>query len=161
MKAAECLWAPWRMGYILGEKEKGCIFCDKPAVKRDGANHIFLRRARCFGILNIYPYNNGHCMIVPYSHKKSITLLKKAERSELFETVSLVTAALGELLLPDGFNIGINEGRVAGAGIDEHVHIHIVPRWNGDTNFMPVLSRTKVMNDYLDALYHRLKKKLS
>lgn len=155
----ELLWAPWRMNYIndLSQKGHDCVFCSKPA---DGGNDrkslILYRGARCFVIMNLFPYNNGHLMVIPYSHFPDICLLDKETSGELWDLLCLSRAALTEAFHPEGFNIGINLGRTAGAGIEGHLHAHIVPRWNGDTNFMPVLGETKVISQALEATYDAL-----
>jgi len=154
----EILWAPWRMAYIAPKTEqKGCIFCMQPAAHRDEEYHILYRGERCFIMLNLYPYNNGHLMIAPYQHVETIEKLDTATLAELMSQAQLALKALRLAMTPDGFNMGINEGKVAGAGFDEHMHLHIVPRWNGDTNFMPVIADVKVMPEHLDAVYEKLK----
>ncbi len=154
------IWAPWRVQYIQMEKPKGCILCDKPREKDDAASYILYRGNRSFIILNSYPYNPGHLMVVPYRHIANLEELTDEERREHFEIVTRSVKVLREVYCPAGFNIGINMGRVAGAGIEEHVHTHIVPRWRGDTNFMPVLSDVRVIPEALAETYERLKGKL-
>jgi ATP adenylyltransferase len=144
------MWAPWRMDYILSSKPEGCIFCDKPKLKKDRENLILYRGAHCFIIMNYYPYNNGHLMIVPYRHLSKLVNLTPEEQSEMMMLLIKCEEILKHALRPDGINIGMNLGKVAGAGIDDHIHFHIVPRWNGDTNFMPVVGHTKVL---VQALY--------
>jgi ATP adenylyltransferase len=152
------LWAPWRMAYIDGEnKDEGCIFCVKGKESRDEENLVLYRGERCFVIMNLYPYNNGHLMIAPYQHVPTIEELKAPALTEIMKTAQKSLAALREAMHPDGFNMGVNQGKVAGAGIADHVHYHIVPRWDGDTNFMPVLADVKVMPDYLQNTYRQLK----
>lgn len=154
----EILWAPWRMAYIAPKTEqKGCIFCTQPAAQRDEEYHILYRGERCFIMLNLYPYNNGHLMIAPYQHVETLEKLDIATLAELMSQAQLALKALRLVMTPDGFNMGINEGKVAGAGFEEHMHLHIVPRWNGDTNFMPVVADVKVMPEHLDAVYEKLK----
>lgn len=155
----EHLWAPWRMAYIGADdnQSKGCIFCVKPQEDRDEENLILYRGARCFVLMNLFPYNNGHLMIAPYAHVPDIEHLDAETLTELMLTAQKSLAALRAALHPDGFNMGINQGASAGAGIADHVHFHIVPRWTGDTNFMPVLADTKVMPDYLRNTYRQLK----
>jgi ATP adenylyltransferase len=143
------LWAPWRMEYIMQEKPSGCIFCDRPREERDRENLILHRGEHAFVIMNFYPYNNGHLMIVPYRHTADLSSLSEAERLEMMELLGRCTAILTAEMHSQGFNIGMNLGRVAGAGIDDHLHFHIVPRWNGDTNFMPVTGHTKVLSQGL------------
>jgi ATP adenylyltransferase len=159
----EHLWAPWRMTYIGSAKQdEGCIFCTKPKEDpaRDEANLLLLRGKRSFVIMNLYPYNNGHLMVAPYAHLPSISDLGAPTLTELMTTAQRCLAALGGALHPQGYNMGINQGAVAGAGIVDHVHLHIVPRWNGDTNFMPVLADTKVMPEYLQNTYRQLRAQL-
>ena len=151
------LWAPWRMEYILKEKKEGCIFCEKPKGNQDKKNYILYRGKFCFVILNAFPYNNGHLMIAPYDHIKNIEELKSETLIELMSLCQKSITVLKEKMNPRGFNIGINISKVAGAGILEHVHLHIVPRWEGDTNFMPVISDTRVIPQYLSETYDLLK----
>ncbi|HZU02847.1 MAG TPA: HIT domain-containing protein [Ktedonobacteraceae bacterium] len=158
----ENLWAPWRMAFITPETPPppGCIFCVQPAAHRDDVYHIPYRGERCFMMLNRYPYNNGHLMIAPYQHVGSIEQLDAATLDELMAQAQLALRALRLAMNPDGFNMGINEGKVAGAGFAEHVHFHVVPRWNGDTNFMPVIADIKVIPEHLDSVYQKLKEAL-
>ena len=150
------LWAPWRMEYILSEKSEGCIFCDKPAENKDRDNLILWRGEYSFVIMNFYPYNNGHVMIVPYRHINDLNLIEDPESLELFNGMATSTHILKKLFKPEGFNIGMNLGRIAGAGIDDHLHFHIVPRWSGDTNFMPIVGHTKVVSEGLWETYDQL-----
>lgn len=150
------LWAPWREKVIYQRRYGKCIFCVKPKEKKDSKNYIFMRRRYSFAMLNLYPYNNGHIMIVPYRHVNTFQALTQKEITALMAHLQECQKLLKKLLHPHGFNIGINEGRVAGAGFKDHIHIHIVPRWNGDTNYMPVLTSTKVISESLDTLYRRL-----
>lgn len=155
----EQLWAPWRMTYIAPKtpQSQECIFCSKPAEHRDAENYILYRGERCFMLLNLYPYNNGHLMIAPYQHVGSIELLDAETLTEMMAQAQLALAALRKAMNPDGFNMGINQGKVAGAGFADHVHMHVVPRWEGDTNFMPVLADVKVMPEHLEIVYQQLK----
>ncbi len=157
----EHLWAPWRMAFIAPEKPQSepqaCIFCTKPAADCDAENYILYRGTYCFMMLNIYPYNNGHLMIAPYQHIANIEDLDAPTLAELMAQTQLASRALRLVMRPDGFNMGINEGKAAGAGFAEHMHLHIVPRWQGDTNFMPVIADVKVMPELLDATYQKLK----
>ncbi len=156
----EHLWAPWRMEYIKKIKEEeGCILCQKPAEKNDEPNYILYRGKKNFIIMNTYPYNTAHLMVAPYRHIASLDELTDRERGEHFEIVSRCVRVLRRVFSPDGFNIGMNIGRVAGAGIDKHIHTHIVPRWAGDTNFMPIIADTNVVNEALAETYQRLKGK--
>ncbi len=152
------LWAPWRIEYILhvDSEEEGCIFCNKPREKKDEENLILYRGKNCFIIMNLFPYNTGHIMIAPYSHKATLEELTEEEILEMFMLAQKSLAILRETMEPDGFNLGINIGRVAGAGYEGHVHLHIVPRWNGDTNFMPVIADVKVIPEGLKSTYKRL-----
>ena len=151
------LWAPWRMQYIQGiDKDDGCIFCTKPQESDDRKNLILYRGERCFVLMNLFPYNNGHLMIVPYVHTSDILMLDPQSSSEMWELLCLSKKVLSLAIKPDAFNVGMNIGRVAGAGIDQHIHLHIVPRWNGDTNFMPVIGETKVISQGLWDSYDSL-----
>jgi ATP adenylyltransferase len=155
----ERLWAPWRMQYIMDVEKTArgeCIFCAKPKQDNDRENLILLRGAKNFVILNLYPYNNGHLMVVPYEHTCDCTALSPETLSELWGLVGVSKRALEEAFHAEGFNIGMNLGRAAGAGIDQHVHMHVVPRWNGDTNFMPVITQTKVVSQGPDETYEAL-----
>ena len=153
------IWAPWRIEYIQMEKPGECILCDKSEQRDDTANYILYRGDKNFVIMNAYPYNSGHLMIAPYRHVASLEKLTDEELGEHFGIVSRSVKVLKQVLKPDGFNIGINMGRIAGAGIDKHIHTHIVPRWQGDTNFMPVIADTKVINEALSETYKKLQGK--
>lgn len=152
----ERIWAPWRMEYIGKEKLPGCVFCEKRKSDRDAENYILYRGEKTFVILNLYPYNNGHLLIIPNRHAGEVGDLDDGELLELGQSVQKMTGVLKAAFRPDGFNIGVNLGNVAGAGVPGHFHIHIVPRWNGDTNFMPVLGDLKVIPEGLDATYKKL-----
>jgi len=152
------LWAPWRMEYILQPKQEGCIFCDKPKQKKDRENLILFRGEKNFVIMNYYPYNNGHLMIVPYRHISDLSDLTEQEQHEMMALVIKADSILRKALKAQGSNIGMNLGSVAGAGIDDHLHFHIVPRWNGDTNYMPVIGHTKVLSQGLYETWDTLKK---
>ena len=156
----ERIWAPWRIQYIRQEKTEGCILCEKPRQNEDAPNYILYRGDKNYIILNIYPYNPGHLMVTPYRHVASLEELTGEERNEHFEIVSRCIRVLRQVFNPDGFNIGVNLGKVAGAGIVDHFHTHIVPRWQGDTNFMPVLAETRVIPESLDKIYQQLKGQL-
>jgi ATP adenylyltransferase len=160
MKNYTNLWAPWRIDYILSEKEEGCIFCKKPKEDNDVENLILHRGKLSFIIFNRYPYNNGHLMVVPYRHISDYLKLTDDEILEINSFIKLCVKILKENMTPDGFNIGLNLGKAAGAGIDEHLHYHIVPRWIGDTNFMPVFSDTRVVPQSLAESYKILKQKI-
>ena len=152
----ENLWAPWRIDYILSKKSAGCIFCDKPSENKDEENLILLRGKFNFIIMNAYPYNNGHMMVVPYRHTAVLSGWQPEEQQEMMDLADHGVELLRKTMKPDGFNLGINMGLVAGAGVADHIHLHIVPRWNGDTNFMPVLSDTRVVSEHLRATYGKL-----
>ena len=154
----EQLWAPWRMELIArGEQPKGCIFCDLPRSTDDRENLVLGRTARTFAILNRFPYNNGHLMVVPRAHTAELGVLPAEENQELAQMLRVAVEILGKAYGAQGYNLGMNLGRVAGAGIADHLHWHVVPRWNGDTNFMPVLGDTKVMIEHLQAGWDRLR----
>jgi ATP adenylyltransferase len=153
------IWAPWRIEYIITEKPKGCILCDKPREDKDELNYILYRGDKNFIIMNSYPYNPGHLLVAPYRHVGNLEELTDEERNEHFEIVSRSIIVLREVFHPGGFNIGANIGKVAGAGIDDHFHSHIVPRWQGDNNCMPVLADTRVMPQALAETYKSLKGK--
>jgi ATP adenylyltransferase len=150
------LWAPWRMEYIAENKSDDCIFCELPKINDDLKHNILYRGKYCFIIMNLFPYNSGHLMVSPYSHKNCITKMTEEERRELDYLVGQCVTISRSVHSPEGFNIGINMGKAGGAGFDEHIHCHIVPRWLGDTNFMPVLSETKVHPEHLKATYNKL-----
>jgi ATP adenylyltransferase len=156
------MWAPWRMAYIGaehgGEYEKpACVFCDMVAQHDDARTYILHRGERAFVVMNLYPYNNGHLMIVPYAHVDSLRLLEEPDLLEVMTLAQRSQAVLEEAMRPQGFNLGMNQGRPAGAGIADHVHLHLVPRWIGDTNFMPVLGDVRVMPQHLDETYALLR----
>jgi len=160
----DVLWAPWRSKYISEaskKKDDSCIFCDFPKSTNDKEHLIVYRGKFNFVILNAYPYNPGHVMVVPYRHVSSIELLSDEEALELFSMVKRAIKILRKVYSPDGFNLGINIGRVAGAGIDQHVHVHIVPRWNGDVNFMPVIGGIKVLPELLEDTFNKLYKEFN
>ena len=152
------LWAPWRVTYItkiIGKKQ-GCVFCRILNEKKDKKNYVIKRTAHAYAVLNIYPYNNGHILIVANRHVDSLRKLRKEERADLLDLLEAARSLLHRTLKPAGYNIGINLGRVAGAGFPGHLHIHLVPRWKGDINFMPVTAHTKVIAQSLNALYRQL-----
>ena len=150
------LWAPWRIEYILSKKQPGCIFCDKVQEDRDRENYILHRGRTAFIMLNTYPYNNGHLMVIPYAHVGSIEELSTEAVTEMMQLVQRSVRALRKSCLPEGFNIGMNIGRSAGAGVADHVHMHVVPRWHGDTNYMGVLANTHTIPELLETTYDRL-----
>jgi ATP adenylyltransferase len=150
----EKLWSPWRSKYIesLSKKkdEDECIFCEAAKDDVNDPENLLVRKGELtFTLLNLYPYNNGHLMVVPFQHISDLDDLSNQEGSEIFRELQLARRALSEISQPHGFNIGANIGRISGAGIDEHIHFHIVPRWSGDTNFMPVLGKVKVISQEL------------
>ena len=152
------LYAPWRMEYIGGTPEPGCLFCrarEAPA-SEDRQNLVVRREPEALAMMNKFPYNNGHLMVAPRAHRSSLTEL---DDEQLLGVMRLVRRSLGVLeavMSPEAFNVGVNIGRVAGAGIPDHVHFHVVPRWNGDTNFLPVLAEVKVINEHLDRTWEKL-----
>lgn len=149
------LWAPWRIKYIRAEKQKGCIFCKISSAK--GKDYVIFKTKHSISVLNIFPYNNGHVMVSPKRHISELSKLKEIEILDLFKTLIKTKKLLTNVLKPDGYNIGINTSRSAGAGIAGHLHIHIVPRWKGDINFMTTLYDTRIISQSLDELYKRLK----
>jgi len=152
------LFAPWRMKYILdNNKENGCIFCNFPEENNDEERFILARSKKSFIMLNAFPYNNGHLMVSPYRHIADYDDLSIEELVDIHVNVQKVIKMLKRVQNPQGFNVGLNLGKTAGAGFDEHLHIHIVPRWNGDTNFMPVLDDTRVIPQSLLETYRTLK----
>jgi ATP adenylyltransferase len=153
--AEKRLWAPWRLDYIKGPKPDDCIFCSAVAGD-DREGYVVARGETCFVMLNAYPYNNGHLMVSPTDHLASIEDLSDDTLLELMHLTNRSLAALREAYSPEGFNIGINQGKVAGAGFDDHVHLHVVPRWGADTNFMPVIASTRVLPQSLDDSYQSL-----
>jgi len=148
------------MEYIRSKKPKGCILCGKPEETDDTGNYILYRGKKNFVILNAYPYNPGHVMVAPYRHLASLEDFSDEELHEHYTIVSRVVKVLREVVNPAGFNLGVNIGKVAGTGIEDHVHTHIVPRWLGDTNFMPVAGEMRVISEGLAATYQQLKGKI-
>jgi ATP adenylyltransferase len=153
------LWTPWRMSYIKGEKKpvEGCVFCDKRDSSNDGLDFIVARSEYVYVVLNIYPYNNGHVMVVPYDHIHSQEDLHHDALVDLTVTTNRTLAALRKVYNPPAFNLGANIGAAAGAGIAAHYHFHIVPRWAGDANFMTIVGETRVIPDTLENIYRDLK----
>jgi ATP adenylyltransferase len=153
----EQLWAPWRLEYVQGGADAGgCLFCDSPAGE-DAAGLIVHRGERAYVLMNLYPYSNGHVMVAPYRHLAGPGELDAGERAEVWELLDRSVRALTAAMSPHGFNAGINLGRVAGAGVEGHMHLHVVPRWNGDTNFMPVLADVKVMPEHITRTAEKLR----
>jgi ATP adenylyltransferase len=156
------LWAPWRMTYVGGSSAAvGCIFCSALAAGDDAKYLILQRTSRAFLILNAYPYTPGHLMAVINRHVGTLAEASAEELADAMALAGLATGALTEEYRAEGFNIGVNQGRVAGAGVEGHLHVHVVPRWNGDTNFMTTVSESRVLPEALDATYARLRKRLS
>jgi ATP adenylyltransferase len=149
MPSFERLWSPWRLQYVSGAGEAaGCVFCDAQ-VSADAAELVLYRASACFVILNLFPYTSGHLMVVPNRHVAALASLSSEERSEMIELTRLAEQALTESYQPQGLNVGMNLGRAAGAGIVDHLHIHVVPRWNGDTNFISVVGQVRVLPEDL------------
>jgi len=155
----EHIWAPWRMEYIKMEKPRGCILCEKPAQDNDAENCILYRGSKNFIIMNTYPYNPGHLLVAPYRHVSGLGELTEEERHEHFDIVSHSIGVLRQELGAEGFNVGVNMGKAAGAGIEDHIHTHIVPRWQGDSNFMTIVSDVRVVPEALAETYRKLKGK--
>jgi ATP adenylyltransferase len=155
------LWAPWRIEYITGEKPPGCVFCAAAKGEGDDAALVLERGERCFAMLNAFPYASGHAMVLPYRHVADLLTLDEDEVRELMLLTRRTERALTAVMSPQGFNIGLNIGEAAGAGIAEHLHLHIVPRWAGDTNFMPVLADAHVIPQALEATRDALAAALS
>lgn len=154
------IWAPWRLAYVKDaakDVEEECIFCSKPRQGDDEGALIVDRGERCFLILNLFPYTNGHLMVAPYEHIGSIAEIDTGTTAEMMAMAQHAIRVLEETYAPHGFNVGFNQGRVAGAGVEHHIHMHIVPRWGGDTNFMPVLGDTRVMPQTVEQSYEVLK----
>jgi len=154
----EQLWAPWRIRYILGDRETGCFFCKNSQSADDAKNLVLIRAKTSFMILNAYPYNPGHLMVAPYKHTGELDDLAESELNEMTALIVRGKQLLTRAMKPQGFNVGLNLGKTAGAGVLDHVHWHIVPRWEGDANFMPVTADTRVVPQALDELYGELKK---
>src|SRR3954449_5665934 len=155
--AEERLWAPWRLEYIRGPKADECIFCRAVEADDDEQYSVVHRGERCFVILNTFPYNNGHVMAAPFAHEPTIEPLDEPTLTEMMTLTQRTILALRDIYGPEGFNIGINQGGAAGAGIEEHVHQHVVPRWSGDTNFMPVIGDVRVLPQSLSDSWKELR----
>jgi ATP adenylyltransferase len=155
MSPVKRIWAPWRMRYIKGPKEDECIFCFDPSL--DEERHVLRREEFAFVLLNKYPYTNGHLLVVPTKHASHPKDLDDKEYQALTALLLFSMTALEKVLVPHGMNVGMNLGRVAGAGVDEHLHFHIVPRWDGDHNYVAVLGEVRVINEHLDDTYRQLK----
>jgi ATP adenylyltransferase len=159
-ESVEIKFTPWRMAYIKGPHDEGCVLCQLPAEQDDEKNLVLLRGERCYVLLNLYPYNNGHVMVAPYAHVADLGELEPATASELMALTQRCIRALRRAYTPQAFNIGMNLGRVAGAGIADHLHMHIVPRWQGDMNFMPLIGGTKMIPEALDDTYAQVREAL-
>jgi ATP adenylyltransferase len=152
------IWAPWRLPYVKdASKDHDCIFCTKPAEENDDETFIVHRGERCFVILNTFPYTNGHLMVAPFEHLPRLGDLDESTIGELMALSSRAMGILDEAYGPEGYNVGFNQGRIAGAGFDAHIHMHVVPRWAGDTNYMPVIADTRVMPQSLEQSYETLR----
>lgn len=151
------LWAPWRSKYIYLRKNKKCIFCGARKVSVGKGRYILERSKHSFSMLNLYPYNNGHVMVAPYRHVPSLERLRAAELADLMSLVNRTKIRIDKKMRPHGYNIGWNLGKIGGAGFAGHVHVHIVPRWTGDTNFMPIVADTKLVSESLDAVHELLR----
>ncbi|MGQ4892497.1 MAG: HIT family protein [Candidatus Njordarchaeia archaeon] len=155
------LWAPWRIEYIeTAIKHEGCFLCDYPKMNKDDETFILWRGKYTFIILNRYPYNSGHVLIAPYRHVSKLEDLTDEEILEMTYAIKLIMKAVDLVMKPHGYNVGLNLGQAAGASVYEHIHLHVVPRWTGDTNFMPVISNTKVISEGLKSTYMKLREKI-
>jgi len=152
----DTLWAPWRMTYIKSDKDKGCIFCEKPKDRSDEASLILFRAPHSFVMMNAFPYINGHLLVAPYQHAASLEGLGDEIQLDLMKTTQRALGALRAAFKPEGFNVGANLGKVAGAGFEAHLHLHVVPRWGGDTNFMAVIPQVRVIPQSLEDTYREL-----
>lgn len=156
------LFSPWRSAYIQtfksAKKSSKCLFCRIVKENKDAKNLVVYRGKTCYVVMNVYPYNSGHLMIVPYKHTSDLQKLSDSEHAEVMKLTARAQKALKKMSKPHGFNFGANFGRVAGAGIDEHIHFHLVPRWSGDTNFMPVLADTKMISEEMRKTWKDLRK---
>jgi ATP adenylyltransferase len=151
------MWAPWRLAFIMGHRDvKGCVLCTIPQEQKDDANFVVHRSAHSFTVLNRYPYNSGHLMVVPYAHTNDLSSLSDEALLDLQRSIRDAIGALQQTMKPHGFNVGMNLGEAGGAGIRDHLHYHIVPRWNGDTNFMPVFGEVKILPEAMDDTFKRL-----
>jgi len=152
--AMKTMWAPWRMEYILAEKEDGCVFCKALA---DSDDLTLYKGSETLVVMNKFPYINGHILVAPVRHISELNQLVKNEMGELLATVDLSITVLKAVMKPDGFNVGLNLGKVAGAGVEEHLHFHVVPRWFGDTNALTVFADVRVIPEHIKATYNNLK----
>jgi ATP adenylyltransferase len=156
-RAVRVLWAPWRMAYIGGPRKRSCIFCAGARGRNPRAALVLARTREALVMLNRYPYANGHLMVAPRRHTADLPALERPLYRELMDVLQRSTAIISEVFQPEGMNVGINLGRAAGAGIADHLHWHVVPRWNGDTNFMPMIAEVRVIPEHLEAVYERLR----
>ncbi len=155
---SEVLWAPWRMEYILGPKSGPCLFCSVPGERdRHRENHVLAVTPHALVMLNKYPFASGHVLVAPSAHAASPEALTDEQYAGVMDALRKTIVAVGQAVSPNGLNVGMNLGQAAGAGIADHMHWHLVPRWIGDTNFMPVIADLKVMPEYLDATWERLR----
>lgn len=154
----ERIWAPWRMGYIDGPRPDGCVFCLEHGESTDSQHLVIHRSVHSFIIMNLYPYTNGHLMVIPYRHTSSLDDLNDAELLDFMNTLRFARKLLEVAFAPQGFNIGMNLGQAGGAGVVDHLHFHVVPRWNGDSNFMTVTAETRVIPEALSVTYEKLVK---
>jgi ATP adenylyltransferase len=153
----ERIYTPWRSAYVTtADAATECFLCEKPREDADERNLIVYRAERVYAVLNLFPYNTGHVLVAPYAHEGDLAALDPATAAELMHVTQRIAGALREEYRPDAFNVGMNLGRPAGAGVPDHLHMHIVPRWSGDTNFMPVLAETKVLPESLEQTYARV-----
>jgi ATP adenylyltransferase len=155
------LWTPWRYAYIKGADESamaGCIFCEKAKADDDAGNLIVYRAEHCFVMLNAFPYTNGHVMVVPYEHVDELVKLARESAADLMAVCQRMEGVLRELYQPEGINLGMNIGKAAGAGIADHIHMHVLPRWTADANFMSVIAETRVLPETLATTYERMRK---
>jgi len=151
------LWAPWRKAYILQKPAKKCFICRINASSQDAKNYILKRSPYSLAVLNLFPYNNGHLMVIPKRHVSGLEKLKDKELLDLMQLLTQMTGRVQKVMKCRGMNIGINLGKAGGAGVPGHIHVHVVPRWAGDSNFMPVIGNTKVISESLNSVYKRLK----
>jgi ATP adenylyltransferase len=154
------LWAPWRIEYVAGKRDPGCLFCRAAESPDQRADHVLLKTGLALVMLNRYPYNSGHLMVAPVRHVARISELDAAESQEIFLLAAKMERLLDGVMHPEGYNFGINTGKPGGAGIEDHLHLHVVPRWNGDTNFITVTDDIRVVPQALDALYDDLARAL-
>lgn len=151
------IWAPWRLRYVSKASEQtDCVFCAKPDAGDDRAGLIVHRGERCYVILNLYPYTSGHLMVAPFEHIGRLQDIEPATTAEMLDLAQRAMRQIEKVYSPEGFNLGVNQGRVAGAGVEGHIHLHVVPRWAGDNNYMPVLADTRVMPQSLEETYDAL-----